>query len=424
MKPYTAELCIRCKGNLLCGLNYCPLIVKKLSVIEVKEKFQRVKDEFSTISNSILVGTRNYPNINLGVLGSLEKDSQEKTYIDSPREWSSRNLGINEIVKFRISLFNSIKSTGGLKKRTSYLEKVQEIALSSKPLYTDIKLSKKPSFNVNFDAFTPPYGPSGYLKNLMINDNPKIDFRVERFYNDYDAKAGLAITELYNKGFDENFLSRALSVGAFGVKFERKIVPTRWAITAVDDNIGKKIIEKIKNYQKSENCAFFGGYLGNYYLILFFERFWSYELFESYMPNSDWNVSNKIMFMQDYENYNGRKTYAENTSGGYYAARLAVLEKLSTMNKQASVLCIRVITPEYYAPLGVWVVREATRKALSKNPIVFSNQELMLRYAEILLKKKFNIDLKNVLKESKLFREIKQQKNLEFFNENKTCNFL
>ncbi|MGB9748485.1 MAG: hypothetical protein ACP5OZ_03180 [Candidatus Woesearchaeota archaeon] len=415
MKPYTAELCIRCKGNLLCGLNYCPLIAKKLSVAAVKEKFEKINDEFSTLSNSVLVGAKNYPNINLGVLGSLERDSQEKTFFDSPREWSARNLGINDVVRLRISLMNSIKKTLGVNIRTKYLEKAQEIALSSKPLYTDIKLSKKASFNVNFDAFTPPYGPSGYMKNIIINENPRIDFRIERFYNDYDAKAGLAIVELYKKGFEENFLSKALSVGAFGVKTERKIVPTRWAITAVDDNIGKQLIEEIKNYGNSENCAFFGGYLGNYYLILFFERFWSYELFESYMPNVDWNISNKLMFMKDYENYYGRKNYAENTSGGYYAARLAILEKLSKIRRQASVLCIRVITPEYYAPLGVWVVREATRKALSKNPIAFSDQELMLRYAEILLKKKFGIELSAILKESKLFKEMKHQKSLNSF---------
>jgi hypothetical protein len=324
-------------------------------------------------------------------------------------------LGIDEIVRLRVSLMNSIKKTQGVKIRTKYLDRIQEIALSSKPLYTDIRLSKKASFNVNFDAFTPPYGPRGYMKNISVNENPRIDFRVERFYNDYDAKANIAIKELYKRGFEENFLSRALSVGAFGVKIERKIVPTRWAITAVDDNIGKELIEEIKNYSNSENCAFFGGYLGNYYLILFFERFWSYELFESYMPKSDWNISSRLMFMQDYENYYGRKTYAENTSGGYYAARLAVLEKLSKMKRQASVLCIRVITPEYYAPLGVWVVREATRKALSKKPIVFSNKELMLRYAEIMLKKKFNIELNSILKESTLFREIRQQKSLKSF---------
>ena len=34
------------------------------------------------------------------------------------------------------------------------------------------------------------------------------------------------------------------------------------------------------------------------------------------------------------------------------------------MRKQYSVLVIREITPEYFAPLGVWVVREGARKIL------------------------------------------------------------
>ena len=37
---------------------------------------------------------------------------------------------------------------------------------------------------------------------------------------------------------------------------------------------------------------------------------------------------NKARFTTDYEPYTGRKTYAENCVGGYYAARLPILEKL------------------------------------------------------------------------------------------------
>ncbi|MCL4406837.1 hypothetical protein M1139_01955 [Candidatus Parvarchaeota archaeon] len=55
----------------------------------------------------------------------------------------------------------------------------------------------------------------------------------------------------------------------------------------------------------------------------------------------------------------------KNTAGAYYAIRLAVLEKLREMKSQFSVLCIREITPEYFAPLGVWVVREGARKVLN-----------------------------------------------------------
>jgi len=57
--------------------------------------------------------------------------------------------------------------------------------------------------------------------------------------------------------------------------------------------------------------------------------------------------------------------------GGHYAMRLAVLEKLFQMRRQAAVLALREVGPEYYAPVGVWQVREGVRRALSSEPLRF-----------------------------------------------------
>jgi hypothetical protein len=40
---------------------------------------------------------------------------------------------------------------------------------------------------------------------------------------------------------------------------------------------------------------------------------------------------------------------------------------------------VREIRPEYWAPLGVWVVREASRSALGSQPGVFESVEEALR---------------------------------------------
>ncbi|MCD4768067.1 MAG: hypothetical protein K8R34_16355, partial [Methanosarcinales archaeon] len=39
----------------------------------------------------------------------------------------------------------------------------------------------------------------------------------------------------------------------------------------------------------------------------------------------------------------------------------------------ANVFAIREITPDYWAPLGVWVVREAAREAVSSVPVRFDS---------------------------------------------------
>jgi hypothetical protein len=37
-----------------------------------------------------------------------------------------------------------------------------------------------------------------------------------------------------------------LSIGVLGLKKDKKLVPTRWAITATDDILAKKLLEKVK----------------------------------------------------------------------------------------------------------------------------------------------------------------------------------
>jgi hypothetical protein len=239
--------------------------------------------------------------------------------------------------------------------------------------------------------------------------------KVEKVVGDSDLKAQDAILYLYQNSFDENFLSKVLSIGNLGVKKDRKLVPTRWSITATDDTIGKSLIDEIKDYPQTDYLAYFGGYLGNYYLVLMLPGIWSYELFEIYAPKASWNVSSEVQFSTDYEGYEGRKTYADNCAGGYYAARLPILEKLKGMKRQSTTLVFRFITGEYSIPLGVWVVREATRKSVQNKPLNFGSQELMLDYAKKLAKKKFGIDMDSILSKSIIINNIKTQKNLHSF---------
>ena len=133
------------------------------------------------------------------------------------------------------------------------------------------------------------------------------------------------------------------------------------------------------------------------------------------MPKASWNPSDSIDYTTDYEPYEGRKSYAENCGGGYYAIRLPILEKLAELKKQATVLVLRFITGEYATHLGVWVPREAARKALSSKPIEFSSKELMLSYTKSLVRKKFGYDMEILLNKSIIIKNLKNQKKLSAF---------
>ncbi len=405
-------LCIKCKGRKLCGRSYCPIITKSEAMFKVKDI---TKKDFFGSSPAPFVGHYGYPYVNVGILSPPESTPEAWKY-DAPKYWSTQDLKIPKIVDYRSALINSRFKAQVKNHRNKFLELSQEIGLASKPVDVEINLKKKPRINLQFTPDLSPMGPRGEIKKAIATENPKIHRKVDKVVSDTDLKSVEAIKYLYKNNFDENFLSKVLSIGTLGIKKNRKLVPTRWSITAVDDTLGKDLIKTIKNFNSVDYQAYFGGYLGNYYLILFFSEVWSYELFETYLPNSSWNISKEIQFTTDYEFYSGRKSYAENCAGGYYAARLPILEKLKSLRKQGTIIALRFITGEYSVPLGVWVVREATRKTLKSKPEKFNSQEEMINYAKRLVKQRFNYDLNYILKESKILKNIKNQtKLINFF---------
>ncbi len=403
-------LCVKCKGRRFCGRSFCPIISKSESMFRVEKL---VEKDFYGSSPSPFIGHYGYPFLNVGIL-SPPYIAEDAWRYDAPKFWSSNDYKIPELVDLRSSLVNS-RFNINIKQHNKFLDIAQEVGMASKPVDLEINLKKKPRFFVNLNSITPPMGPNASLEKIRVTENPKISQKVDKVVSDIDLKANDAILYLYKNDFDENSLSRLLSVGTLGLKKNRKLVPTRFSITAIDDMLGKNIISHIKDKPKVNYQAYFGGYLGNYYLFLFFSDVWSYELFEMYLPKASWNPSYETQYSTDYEPYGGRKDYAENCAGGYYSTRLAVTEKLEKLKQQGSVLALRFITGEYSVPLGVWVVRQASRKALESNPINFDSKEAMLNYARSLIKEKFNFDISYLIKNSILIKNVKTQYKLTQF---------
>jgi hypothetical protein len=369
---------------------------KERILTSVMAKTKPLSQEFTGSAPAPFVGRFGYPNVNVGIMSPQEHDENAWQY-DAPRHWAVQNMGIADVAEFRANLVNS-RFVTNVKQPDKLVEIAQDVAMAKKPVDINVELEKKPQQNIKPDQWMAPMGPQAKLKQLELASNPKIPTKVQKFFDDKDALAAEAVTELYGN-IDENSLSRMLSVGIFGK--QKKLVPTRWSITATDDILANNFLEKVKEQQIGEYAAYFGNYLGNYYLLLFFPEQWSYELFEMYVQPG------VLEYSTDYEEFAGRKEYAENCAGGYYTVRMAIAEHLMQQKRQNTVLALRFITDEYVLPLGVWVTREATRKALSNKPIKFACKELMLTYAKHLAKKKFGLDITPILEKSKLMKQKK-----------------
>lgn len=387
--------------------------------IHTRENFFKNKDlsslkEISSASPpTVFVGSRlKYPQVNIGVLSPIE-DTKENWIYDSQNYWSQNNYSIRDIVSLRSQLINS-RTQARVKEinQNKFISSFQEIAMSITPVEIELKLKQKINFQIRFDQITLPQGPAAPIQKIKITQNPNIPSKIEKTFSDIDLKALDAIEYLYKGGFDEKTLSQLLTVGVLGQKHNRKLVPTRFSITATDDTLGKYLLKDIRDYKEIEDYqVYFGFYLGNYYIVLLIPDLFSFELFEVYLPDSVWSTPKP---MTDYESYFGRKSYVTQTAGGYFAARLPVLEKLKDLKRQASALVLRFITSEYTTPLGVFVVRSAARKTMQNKIQSFSSLEHALQYIKLLIKTCFRYNIDNIIKTSKLLKN-KEQTNLKKF---------
>jgi len=394
----------------------------KFGKVDKTQKFQfQTKDlirisKLDTISPpSVFVGSKlKYPLVNVGILSPLNEEGKEVWIYDDAKYWAKNNFSIKEVLGLRNNLLNSrFKSrVTDVRLNKKFVEISKEIAIASKPVDVEIELNNSINFNKNKDRVLTPHGLHAGLKDAKITSNVKIDSKVDKMIND-EVKASQSLAYLYKNNINEYSLSKILSIGVLGLKKNKKMVPTRWSITATDDILSKEIINKIRDFPIiNEHTIFFGEFLGNQYLIMLFPDVWNFELFELYYPGSSWNPTINFKASTDFEDFNGRKEYAFNCAGGYYATRFPIVEYLNSIKRQASVLVVRLETPSYWAGLGVWVVRESVRKSLERGEMKFNSREEFLDSIKKISKIKYNFDISEIFKKSRVLNRIKTQKKL------------
>ncbi len=393
-----------CKGKGLCG--------KPCRILASLKKFQpKIKLEFSGSAPEIFVGRYEYPAVFTGILAPDEYGSTER--LSMPESWFKEHATIEQIMQFRSQLIYS-RFQSNIKKSNRFTSIMQEIALSSKPVATEFKLKKKPSVNFHLDLHMPIIGNPAPLERVRLEENPKVERKTDYVTSDYDLKANNAIRELYKSGTEVSNIIKVLAAGLLGLKMQRRLVPSRWATTATDDTLSKILLEKIRDYnQISEFRLFNSEYLGNHYEILLMPRAFGFEVIEAKMPGSAWNpnLSSQVYIAQDYELFNGRKDYASQVTGAYYANRLAVAEYLEEIKRQSSCIVMRECREEYWAPCGVGILREASRNAFSRKPETFQTLNEALQAAQ----KRLRMPISQFTGRSRIIEEFKKQKRISDF---------
>lgn len=404
-----SNLCVRCKGKGLCGRPRCPILEKMKTTSGFSFLNQGKKEVSGASPPAVFVGRYGYPQVSAGPMIPPDVSGEEAMQLEDPKKLLG--MGIDGIIRQRCGLVRA-GTPADVKKPLDNLlvEKAQELALSCRPVDAEARFEKPLKAGGTFDGLLTPMGPSGRMEKFDITENPRVPGKVDYLTYDTDALAKDAALELHEAKIGTEHITRLLSIGLLGR--ERKLVPTRWAITATDDMVGKDLADRALDYPEVRDIQLFsGGCLGNHFEILLYPRPYSFELLELWMKRSVWSGDNSWIG-QDMEGPGGKKGYS-GLAGGYYASRLAVLEYFNKTGRQASVFSVREITPEYWAPLGVWVVREAARDAMSRKPRTFDTLEQALQDME----KRIHTSRSRWQDKSQLLPYIREQTTLSsFFN--------
>jgi hypothetical protein len=350
--------CLICKGRLFCGLKKCPLLEKARFASSV-----RVGREISGESPpNAFIGWGGYPSVYAGPLISVCG-----TPANSPADLYG--LGFDEIIAETEGMVRGMKRAKITDPES--IGELRDAVMSVKTVQMEAKFVRPPSFKMSFSSVNQPMGPSAEIHRMRLTSNPKIPRKVDEFAEE-KVKAREAMNELMGSGFEYYYLQKLLSAGLLGVK--KKLVPTRWSITATDRIIGDDYIRELKDYPSvNEFTVYSNTYLYNHYEILLLPGPWEFEQFEAWWAGSLW-AQGESKVAHEYEPYGGRSKYADEEGGGYYAGRMAVAEGLVNMRKQARAIVFREIYDGYRLPVGVWQVRESVRKAFEEKPEKFATR--------------------------------------------------
>lgn len=358
-------------------------------------KTVQVGEELEGASPTCFIGRYGYPKVFVGpMLPDLHGDTR---YLDTPEEWLHTVSAPAEIAAFRLQLVRG-KQAVGVKDTSKLTEMIREIALARRSTEVEAQFVHRPTGGY-FHEEVQPFGPSAPLKAMKV-DAGVYDHQLEKAFYDTDLKAKDAVLELYQKGALVSSIQRAFSVGAFGLGKNRRLVPTRWSITAVDSTLSETMLEQIRDFPVIDDFRVYEfESLKNKFVVIFLPTTWCYESMEAFFPSI---IGDKLEIFGDFEGYEKKKEYSV-IGGCFYAAKVPVCQKLLDEQRQAGVVILREAY-EGYIPLGVFNVRENMREAMKQQPQHFSDLQSALDYANTRLR----INIKRWIQNTVLLRRIVQ----------------
>ena len=367
----------------MCGINPCPLLAEVRSRLPMVEPTS-IAEMVGPSPPQLFVGRYGYPDVRAGPSASWlsENDSElAPSATGDPADLFGRPL--EEVAARHANLI-----TGGQRMKVQeaqrpgqMLETTQEIAMAAHSVDVEldfaspILIGRSPTF----DSMSTPLGPTGEVLRAEVVGHPSIPRKVDSIAGETDLLATDAMDELSASSIGEAHISRLLSSGVLGRESARRLVPTRWSITATDDMLGKRLWRRARDLPSIDKVLVYEAtYLDNRFHIILTPGIWAFHMLEAWTRGSLWSDSGGVI--GDWEEMKPRAKYADRITGAYYAARLGVLEHMLSVGRSGACLIWRDIGEGYWAPVGVWLIRETVREAMKQTPKQFDSLKEAVDY--------------------------------------------
>jgi hypothetical protein len=314
--------------------------------------------------------------------------------MDTPEAWIPGEKTQEDILGFRMSLVRGKRPVLVDDLGSGYIGKLQEIALSSGSVESEATFRESPRGFSLSDEHT-PYGPSGSLESFDLGTT-RMDRSLEGVFHDGDLTASEAVISLHGENIPFSAIQKAFSCGTMGVGRKRRLVPTRWSITACDSTIADHLLQEVKKNPVIDRCLVHeSSTLSNRYAVLLLPTGWQYEWMEAFLHV----MGNEELIFADHETGAGKAGYSS-VGGCYYSCKMAVLEGLARAGRQAGAIVFREAY-RGYVPMGVFNVRENVRNAMRSNPLGFEDMKAALAH----ISSRMKLPLRRFVGESTLLRD-------------------
>ena len=219
----------------------------------------------------------------------------DTSIMDSPEEWIGKNKTQDEIINYRMNLVRGKQLIKIDDLENPFVEKLRDISLASKSIDSEATFGKKPRGSLLTED-SMPHGPSAVIEKFDI-DAVRWDRHLEKTFYDTDLKATEAVLNLHDKEVPFTAMQKAFSIGAIDTKNKKKLVPTRWSITACDSTLADEFLKEIRKFERLDSYRVYEfGALNNYYIIILTPTEWQYEWYEAFIKL----MKNEELIFSDY----------------------------------------------------------------------------------------------------------------------------